>query len=466
MAARSGSVGGMLYSLIIFVFLFVICLVLTILFYSRANEQSQLAAEANEAVKAMRSPVEADSDSYKALLNSARQNDRSLFGQMTVQQSQVHRLITGVGEDTVGQVKEKLAGIGVKGGQSTVVGAITDTRATAAAAEEARAKAEAASKATADELAQVKLRYDSLIAAHKTELDNRQGQIDQFQARLNDYEQSSDAERQQVVDQLTQTRQKSVADLQVKETEIRNLNATIAQKDVRLRELVAALRELMPESPDPTLEPDGKIIGVTTEGRTVYIDLGSQDNVILGMNFEVFDAATGPQLEEVRPGEIATRQKRGKATAEVIRIDENTATCRVIRQERGQRLSAGDVVSNLAYDKKRVYKFFIYGDFDLDFDEQTDPGDFDLIVSMVRQWGGKVYEGDEMPLDTDFLVLGREPELPAAGGDTFDPQVLGDIERKRAAWEKYQRIGAQASELSVPVLNQNRFMTLMGYFRR
>lgn len=466
MAARSGSVGGMLYSLIIFVFLFVICLALTILFYTRAEEQRQLTIAAEEAAKTLRSRVEAETEDYKTLLAQAQESDRSLYGEMIVQRQRIHRLVTGNGQNSVDQVAQALKAIGVIDGENTAIGVVQDARGKAAAARDELAKTQAIIKQLGDRLDESKARYDAITAAHQEELANRKAVIDQLQQRLTQYEQSSDAERQQVVDQLTKAREQATLDLQAKEAELRSRDAVIAQKDVRIRELVAALRDLMPTSPDPTLEPDGKIIGVSPEDNMVYINLGEKDRVILGMNFEVYDARTGPQLEEVRPGEIATRLKRGKATLEVIRIDDNTCTCRIIRRGYGQRVAVGDTIANLAYDKKRVYKFFIYGDFDLNYDGKSEPGDFDLIVSLVKQWGGKVYEGDKMPLDTDFLVLGMEPQLPKASGETFDPEKVREAEQKRAAWEKYQRVGTQASELSVPVLNQNRFMTLMGYFRR
>jgi hypothetical protein len=83
---------------------------------------------------------------------------------------------------------------------------------------------------------------------------------------------------------------------------------------------------------------------------------------------------------------------------------------------------------------------------------------------MVNRWGGKLTEN--MGFDVDYLVLGIEPELPAPLKDIIDPV---EIERHRELTElfnNYQRLVGQAQALRIPILNQNRFLALVGYHER
>jgi Na+-transporting methylmalonyl-CoA/oxaloacetate decarboxylase gamma subunit len=73
----------------------------------------------------------------------------------------------------------------------------------------------------------------------------------------------------------------------------------------------------------------------------------------------------------------------------------------------------------------------------------------------------------ELSYDVDFLVLGMEPELPVAPDpDETDPVVLENYKVAREKYLTYQSLVNQARQLSVTILNQNRFLTMVGYYRR
>ncbi|MEM9019186.1 MAG: hypothetical protein AAGC44_01375, partial [Planctomycetota bacterium] len=69
--------------------------------------------------------------------------------------------------------------------------------------------------------------------------------------------------------------------------------------------------------------------------------------------------------------------------------------------------------------------------------------------------------------EVDYLVLGKEPEFPA----DLDPGVIDQVlirenEEKRVAYDTYQKLVEEAKRLRIPILNQNRFLVLIGYYQR
>jgi len=67
----------------------------------------------------------------------------------------------------------------------------------------------------------------------------------------------------------------------------------------------------------------------------------------------------------------------------------------------------------------------------------------------------------------DFLVLGELPEMPdKLADDEVNPQVIEVYAKKRKKYQRYQNLVAHAIKLSVPILNQNRFLTMVGYYKR
>jgi hypothetical protein len=81
----------------------------------------------------------------------------------------------------------------------------------------------------------------------------------------------------------------------------------------------------------------------------------------------------------------------------------------------------------------------------------------------IRRWGGEVVDGDTIPGDLDFLVLGDQPHLPERPqGASLSPQEWQDYTRKRQIFETYQGLFNAAREARIPVLNQQRLDILTG----
>ena len=244
------------------------------------------------------------------------------------------------------------------------------------------------------------------------------------------------------------------------QTTIDEQQSQIVVKDRRIAELERELSKGDLEGVEPvdvTLA-DGRIMSIGDNGRTVYIDRGRADNLILGMTFEVYDSGDLVKVDEF--GDI-----RGKATIEVTALDERNAVARVVRQQRGTPIKTGDQIVNIAYDPNATLKFFVYGDFDIENTGEPSRADLRRVEGMIDRWGGVL--SDALNPDVDFLVLGAEPPSPSplSPGET-NPQKIQEFVQAQKDFETYQNLKGDARLMSVPTLNQNRFLTLIGYYER
>jgi hypothetical protein len=262
---------------------------------------------------------------------------------------------------------------------------------------------------------------------------------------------------------VDQERATAVRALQERDAQLQEASRTIEQLKKDLDIVYAKYGARRPDTISPvTRQPDGTIVKVPQKG-IVYISLGQADSVTPGLTFEVYDKQDGippagnPGNEEDLP--------KGKASLEVIRVNGTSSEARVTRQEHGAILQEGDLIANLVYDKNTKYNFMVYGDFDLDQNGNATPGDGDVVKRLITQWGGKLV--DKVSVDTDFLIMGKEPTVPV-----FTQEELQDpINQKKqadatAALESYQNILKTAVDMRVPVLNQNRFLYLIGYYNQ
>lgn len=257
--------------------------------------------------------------------------------------------------------------------------------------------------------------------------------------------------------------------------QIAQLNATITGLDTQFAEANRRIDDLIDENRylasikneiiiQDVTAPDGEVLSVFSNGRQLFINRGRSQGVMIGMTFEVFDAN-----EVIRLSEVGA--PRGKATVEVFDLQDDSATCRVVRTSRGAQIVASDVIANIVYDPNKVFTFYAYGDFDIEFDGGTN--DIGRIRNMVSQWGGLLAElqtdENDLPIlspQIDFLVLGQQPEFPEEPEDRLDPEVVAAWQAKVRQFETYTALLDDAKRLQIPVLNQNRFLDLVGYYVR
>jgi len=314
-------------------------------------------------------------------------------------------------------------------------------------ANDAAAAAAADLQSQVQRVARLQSDHQSTIAALNDEIGKYKGELDRFRTKVDETIGRNNAR----VDTIRREAADSEASMQAKITQFE-------EENLRLKGQLSALRE---SQVDATLLPtkeyalvDGRIIGSDPSQSAVFIDLGRSDRVVLGMSFEVYSNAAA-----IRPGPNGDYPP-GKATIEVIRINEGSSVARIVRESRGNPLVDGDVLANAVYDPTKAYHFVVFGNFDTDSDGVSRPEEQSAIKGIITQWGGLI--DDDISGRTDFLVLGDRPILPPSPpSGAPQPVIMQYINMSRVA-NQYDELFQAATQASIPILNQNRLYTLTG----
>lgn len=449
---RAGGTTGYAVALIIFVILFVFSLVLGIIFYTQVSKAQNDAAVARGTLDKI-----AKRDQITKLeQDMANREGDTLVGLLQKDVSDLKDLITNnpnIAADTLrGQVTELKLKTGlikeIEGLRATKLD--NDKRVTSLqkVADEARV---AATRAEQEKAANAKNFKDTL--------DSLQGQLATMKSEFAGYQATIDQQRKALEQALAQARTGS-------ESRVKKLESDLAAKEKQIAELQARIGEFElklgknPDAPavDNSTNPDGSIISVRSEQGIVYIDRGLAHHVTPGLTFEVFDK----DAAITKDGAGVTR---GKATIEVTNVSNDSATARVVRLARNKMVNVGDTIINAVYDPNTRFKFVVFGEFDIDNTGQPSVADRRRIETLITQFNGIL--ADELTYDTDFLVLGQEPKVPEAlPRDEMDPAKIARAEAQARRYKQYQDLIVAAKALSIPILNQNRFLNLVGYYRR
>jgi hypothetical protein len=332
-------------------------------------------------------------------------------------------------------------------------------------------KADAADKSLAD-LTQKQGAIDANYAAAIQERDRavKAAQGDAEKART-DFQQKND-EKDKAIAADQAAREKMIADIK---DDAHKLTLQVGERDQLVAKLQRQNKTLIDILQQRRIDPrlsllrnvDGKISGITS-GTTVHIDLGYGDQISPGMTFEVYDRNEGIPKGSA---EIALEEQlpAGKASIEVVSVGQNSSECRIIRKEAGINIADGDVIANLVYDRNVKFNFLVHpGEgFDLGNTGRFSLQGAETIKRLIRNWGGNVIEwdpasGKPMPVEVDFVVLGKEPVVPKIDNPNAEEQYT--IEKKKKEAENYESVRAQADGLHIPVMNQNRYLYFIGYF--
>ncbi len=249
----------------------------------------------------------------------------------------------------------------------------------------------------------------------------------------------------------------------------------LAKKEVELAGKVAELKKLQ-DTLDKTrarftnirLDVDGPSVrraaGIITRvaaNKIVFINRGQGDQLVPGMTFTVFDKNEG--IPAFGDGLSNSNMPQGKASIEVIRVGAAASECRILKSRLGAILGEGDLIVNLIYDPNTKFNFVVFGKFDLDHNKQFTTLEAEVIKRLVSQWGGNVQ--DKINVDTDFVVMGKEPEVPNFSAEELqnpiNKKALDDAKAELAA---YTDVRQQARDLHIPIMNQNRFLYFVGYY--
>lgn len=461
---------GAVYGLIVFVFLFITCGVLAIMFYSQLTEQRVATSRAQDDLNRFVAASELNKTEVTDLLNEAKGADRSVITHLMTREGRLKLLVTGSSDVTSDQVEQQLTAQGVNVNEGrTVISVVSGLKSELDAEKTKTSGFETQIKEREEQLTKLGDEIQQAADTHKAKVDELQAKIDELAAANTAYEAQVTEQQKALTDRLDESAANYAEQVRTRDATIKTLEGEINKLQVRVKQLAALIGPDRPKAPDMIDDVDGTVVATNYDENLVYINLGQADHLVLGMTFEVFDPQQG-----VRVSEDGKTLERGKASIEVMDIAPNSAVCRIVRGSATRPILANDLIANLVYDKNRIFKFYVYGEFDLDNDGRPGFDDYNRIVNLIRQWGGVVVEGTragsedriQVPFDTDFVIIGKEPELPSAPpAGTDDPEALAAAVRGRQLYEQYSAAVGSAKELSIPVLNQNRFLALVGFYR-
>ncbi len=236
---------------------------------------------------------------------------------------------------------------------------------------------------------------------------SRHSELKDVIKKIADQDAAFQADRDRLQAQLEQlTAEKDKNEKKMKEDASRRLTR-INQLEDRIRELLELdLHWLIDRDKDGKvigkagLLPDGNVLRVDAALRRVVIDRGAKDKLFPGLRFEVFNFDHGGYLS--------------KGMIEVIEVDQEIATCRLLRQddEVHQPIGPGDYIGNPVFNSKRPKVFVVAGEF-----KHYDKAD---LETFIRRTGGVV--ADTLGPGCDYLVAGDRSDRQQA--DARQYQIL------------------------------------------
>lgn len=470
---RSGA-NATTYWLIAFVFLFVITLGLAIMFYHRQSSQEQEFTETQNQLNQYASSADRADEAVIRVSDRASQEGRSVVRELLTEREQLHRAI-GVG--STAELQRVMSEQKIPAG-TPLMGYITTTRSELARANNLLQQQQQQLQQRDAALAELGKKYEALRTERDQKMAELTANLGKLQADLQAYQQQVGNQQTQLSEALAKSREDAETQVRGRDAQLKKLQDELAKAQLRIKELQDTMQRDTPDVPDLSKQGDGRIVAVNPDQNLIYMDLGSQDHLVLGMTFEVFDSTRGVEIGE--QGEL-----RGKATVEVVDIGPRSSSARIVRSSFSRPILPGDVLANLVYSKDRKFKFYVFGNFDLDGDGQYTISDHDAVVQLIERWGGEVVNNGQragqlgaligkeaadqavLPLDTDFVIVGQEPEVPPqlAAGER-DPAIIQAQARAKQKWDEYLALRNEAAALSIPVINQNRFLALIGHTGR
>lgn len=301
-------------------------------------------------------------------------------------------------------------------------------------------------------------RLVELTAQQKNELDTRAkatgDQLAEEQASRAQYRSARDDEIERIKQEYEQRHSEDSRDL----TEARQHASMLEERVTLLQERLHAMQEkfgdlmIGPERLSTARRPDGHVLTAVPGDDVVYIDLGQNDRLTLGLRFAVYSAETG-----------IPANGRAKAQIEVVSMSQASAECRILDVAPRQIILAGDLVANPVYDPNRPLRFLVLGEFDLDHDGAVDQGGAATIESMIDHWGGMTVT--ELSALTDFVVVGRAPRRPRRASDPSSEQARRANARQQL-YDRYIDTVDAAKSLAVPIMTQEVFLSFLGFSRR
>jgi hypothetical protein len=454
-----------LYMLVVLIGLMLAAIAAAVVFYGEAEKYRTT----NESQQRIFNDIanKSESDTIATIVGK-KLPSKSMIGTMVAYLDEATTAILGgVAASTTAEVKAENANTGTKDalalaaqyiniGEPNTAGLVPAIKLLVAELEnikKARASTEKLLQDKESELASVvktNAEKDKVLLEEKSKLQQQYDKVKQ------DYNNLQASLRQSTTEQVSTI----MAQLNQLKQENKTLNDTLlkrqAELDLAQQSLQKAKAELVSIMPDPNAtasKPDGKVIVIDAQAKTVQLDIGVNAHVYRGLRFTVYDRGAG-----VSP------DGKGKAEIEVTDIAEHYSTARIISQGINRPILVGDTVANLIWDSSKTNVFVVKGDFDINGDGYIDDNAVERISELITNWGGKVEK--DITINTDFVVLGNVPDVPVKPElrtQAADPSALSKYESALQKLEQYNTIKDQAQALWLPVFSYSRFLYFIGY---
>jgi len=454
MAVRSGAGTGVIVSLVVFIFATIFGIVFTIVFYSQATKAQEAQVNAEQALEVYVKAAQRNADQFKTIEQAAKSNRQSVAQYLNARYEQLMGKVDGNPKATMEAVTQRAESLGAS--NASILNTLESLHRQLRSKESELLDRNDLLQARDDEIDELQARVNQMRQNHTDEIRSLQSQIGDYSSEAERYR--DDVARTVSAVEATVSRQEQQYEAEIDALQGRNdqLNQDVVLMRQRIDELQEIINRSRQASVDPSLLVDGTV--VETLGSTdIYIDLGRSDRIVMGMTFEIFDSADSIRVDP-NTGELP----RGKASAQVVNVGEQTARARITRSVPGRPVVRTDVIANAVYDRNYEYKFLVHGKFDVDGDGRPSEAEADFVRAQIIEWGGTVVTGDDLPGDLDFLVLGVKPPRPINPPVNASVNVLNEFVRKREAHDLYESMFRQAREAQIPVLNSNRFFILIG----
>ena len=453
MAIRSNAGTGVIVSLVVFILISVFLLVVSVLFYTGKTSQIENVQKMTEQLDEFARKNERNSEQFQTIKAAADKERKSVLGYVMDEHNALKAWVDGNPDASIASIKQRFSGVDngmtLYNTVKDLERKVADTRNELDSLQDRVSALQAERDNLTSELETASRSRDTLLAAESKQLETYRTATDEHLAEIADVRQMMETSRDKLRDRYTD--------------DISNLNGDVAdlrQEKLQLKSKLDELSEIIDETrvkpKDPATLVDGTVIDIAGSNDQVYIDRGRQDRIVLGMKFEVYGDAA-----QIRPDENGDFP-RGKASLQVIKVGDSTSTAKITRTTRGRPVVREDVIANAIYSPDYQFKFLVHGQFDIDGDSDATEQEAAFLRSQIESWGGEVVQGETLPADLDFLVLGLTPTKPMPMQQDASLQLKQEYFKKRLIYDTYQSLYNQALDAQIPVLNANRLQILTG----
>lgn len=466
-AHRRKQSNAMLYTLIVFVGLFIVATTIAVFYYVKAEE---FRIKREELQEKMNDYVSGDDQSnIGAIVGQPEGSTTYIQAMVEYLDNAVTSIVGGVAESTSAQVKQnkaksqaqesiKKASNYIEIAEPNMTGLIQVISSLTQKLQDTMDSRDVLKKELTNKEELYRQKEEANLKSYQTLLNDKETLRRDYEDLKIAYDENSeklqlstDERVQSFKDQLDQEK----ANLKKTMDSLLETQAILTETKAMLAEAKEQLsRYGTPSAESMAYIPDGKILSVDNSTKTVVINIGSNNRVYRGLTFSVYDK-----------GAYIGDENLSKAEIEIFDIGDNYASARIVKSEINKPILQNDTIANLIWDSKNVNEFVIAGDFDLNKDGSIDADAAAKIKAIIERWGGKV--ADKISVETDFLILGTMPNVPdqrpTMEEQQMDSTALQRYEKSLEKLNKYNELETRAKSLWVPIFTYDKFIHLIGY---